>query len=165
MRIFFISTVRVLLLTYLSYLPYPTNSFALGPPARIYGSISINGTILTQDNDTGYSVSVSRADGSPYSPVPMDNDGLTETLYIIDLNLDSSGPKENDTAVIHVYRNGKELTINSPVNGEFTIDEMGSLTRIDIQANASLKGFRKSFIGGIRTTKKQKVRVGGSYLK
>ena len=143
-------------------LSFPSITHALGPPASIYGTISINGTILTQDNDTGYSVVVTRADGTHYTPVTLDDDGLSETYYMISVPLDSpDGATTNDTALLHVYRKGTELSIISPVNGEFTVGEMGSLTQVDIQATATLKAHRQSSMGGEAGTKEQRIQMGG----
>jgi len=143
-------------------LSFPITSYAIGPPARIYGTISVNGSMLTQDTDTGYSIVVTRSDGSHYQPVILDNDGLTETYYVIDLTLDSpDGPNTNDTALLRVYRKGTALTVISPANGEFTVGSMGSLTQIDIKANATLRGYRQTFMGGVSTDNPQQIRIGG----
>jgi len=145
-----------------TFIFYPSCSHALGPPARIYGNIVVNNTVLTQDNDDGYSIVITQSDGSHYSPVIMDNDGLTETFYIIDLDVESPDkPDAGDTAVIHVYRKGEELTVISPLNGEFTVGAMGDLTQIDIKVNATLSGFRQSFVGGQTGSKEQKLKMGG----
>jgi len=107
-------------------------------PARIGGTVTIEGIQLTEASDSGDTLSVTRQDGSGYTPKAEDSDGLNaHNWYIInvpihDAKIQPGGAKPGDKAVIHVYRNGKALKIVSPNRGEFVVGPNGSTNRIDI---------------------------------
>ena len=98
------------------------------PPNRISGTVTVDGTLITQDADDGYIFTVTRPDGTPYlncvgNPAE-DTDGLNSyNYYILDIpHYDPvdvpQGAQEGDQTVIHVYKDGSELTITSPSNGQ-----------------------------------------------
>ncbi|MBW1898799.1 MAG: S8 family serine peptidase, partial [Deltaproteobacteria bacterium] len=109
-------------------------------PARIWGIVTVDGTLLTQASDAGYSFAVKKPEGSSYVPAAVDSDGLSSTgWYLIDIPIyhaveQPEGAEQGDTGVIHVYRYGSKLTILSPADGLFVIGGSGSATQIDIQA-------------------------------
>jgi len=109
-------------------------------PARIGGIVTVDGMPLTQASDYGYSFAVKKPGGFSYVPAAVDSDGLSSTgWYLIDIPLydaveQPGGAEPGDTGIIHVYRNGSELTILSPADGLFSIGDSGSVTQIDIQA-------------------------------
>ena len=97
------------------------------PPNRIGGTVTVDGIRITQDTDDGYVFTVTRPDGAPYlncvgNPAE-DTDGLNSyNCYILDIpHYDPEdvpqGAKEGDLTIIHVYKDGAELTITSPSNG------------------------------------------------
>ena len=100
-------------------------------PYRIGGTVTVDGSQLTQASDSGYIFVVTEQDGNDYSPEALDTDGLNgSNWYIIDIPIyDASdqqgGANPGDTAVIHVYRNGEELTVTSPANGSLTVGQAG----------------------------------------
>ena len=53
-----------------------SNGSAPPIPARIGGSVTVNGILLTQETDSGYTIVVTKADGSEYNPAAQDTDGL-----------------------------------------------------------------------------------------
>lgn len=119
----------------------PINSESAPPiPARIGGTVTIDGVQLTQATDDGYTFKVTQQDGStPYDPVAEDTDGLNASdFYIIDLPIYDSteqagGANPGDTAMIHLYKDGSELLLINPLNGEFVVGGSGSTTQIDIE--------------------------------
>ena len=55
-------------------------------PARIGGSVTVDGTQLTQATDTGYTFVVTKQDSTAYVPAAQDTDGLNSSnWYIIDI--------------------------------------------------------------------------------
>lgn len=119
----------------------PINSHSAPPiPARIGGTVTIDGVQLTQATDDGYTFKVTKQDGStPYAPVAEDTDGLnafdwyTIDLPIYDATYQTEGANPGDTAVIHVHKDGSELLVISPLNGEFVVGGSGSTTQIDLE--------------------------------
>lgn len=111
-------------------------------PALIAGTITIDGTPLTQQTDDGLLVRVMREDGSPFVPPAEDADGLNPAnAYVIDIPLfeadvQPGGATPGETGAIHVLVDGTELTVISPANGRFTIGESASQTIVDIVADS-----------------------------
>ena len=107
-------------------------------PARIGGTVTIKDTQLTQASGMGYTFSVTRKNGSAYTPEATDSDVLNVyNWYIInipihDAKVQTGGAKPGNNAFINVYKKGKKLKFISPDNGRFVIGPSGSATRIDI---------------------------------
>lgn len=115
--------------------------FAAPPlPVRIGGAVTVNGTKLTRVADTGYIFKVTKQNGAAYNPVAEDTDGLNNSdWYVVDIpGYDSAeqpgGAQDGETAVVHVYLNGTEQNVTSPVKGEFRVGKSGTLKQIDIMA-------------------------------
>lgn len=125
----------------MSFLFIPLFAWAAPPiPARIGGTVTVNGTQLTQATDTGYTITVTKADGTAYVPAAGDLDGLSGTdWYIIDIPIynladQPGGAVSGDTAIIKVFKDGSDtgITVTSPVNGEITVGNSGTTTQIDL---------------------------------
>lgn len=108
-------------------------------PARIGGTVTIDGAQLTQSIDEGYTFVVTKLDGTAYEPEAKDSDELNASnWYVIDVPIydaaeQPGGAKPGDTAVIRVYKGGSELrVVVSPHKGRFLVGQSGSTTRIDI---------------------------------
>jgi hypothetical protein len=109
-------------------------------PARIGGPLTIDDIRITHENDAGYVVIVTRDDGASFVPAAEDTDGLNiSDWYLIDIPIYDSkaqpdGAVPGDTAAIRIHKDDKELVVISPPDGEFTVGDAGSNTRIDIVA-------------------------------
>ncbi len=110
-------------------------------PYRIGGTLTVNGTQLTSETDTGYVIEVTRADNTSYTPAATDSDGLSPDsgFYIINIPIfdaddQPGGARPGDTAVIHVRRNGQELDITSPQDGLLSVGESGTNAQLNIEA-------------------------------
>lgn len=109
-------------------------------PARIYGTVTINGTPLTQTqaNDDGYSFAVVKQDGSSYAPAAENTDGLNSyNSYIIDIPIwddvtEPGGANPGDTAIIKVFKKSTPLTVSSPAGGQITVGTSGLLTQVNL---------------------------------
>jgi uncharacterized repeat protein (TIGR02543 family) len=112
----------------------------MSPPARVGGTVKVNGTLLSQGSDEGYSFVLTKQDNTPYSPVAQDSDGLTSSgFYVIDIPIydpsnQPGGANPGDTAVIHVFKDSSELVVLSPTDGRFTVVESGSVIQLDLTA-------------------------------
>ncbi len=116
-------------------------------PYRIGGSVTIDGVVITQANDDGLLITVTKSDGSNYTDNngnhPQDSDGLNESnFYIIsipiyDASLQSGGAKAGEMAKLHIFKNGKEYTVSSPTGGTITIGSSGAVSQINIIATSS----------------------------
>ena len=112
-------------------------------PARIGGIVTVDGTQLTQATATGYTFAVTKQAGTPYVPASEDIDGLNVSdWYVIDIPIydaahQPGGANTGDTAVIHVYKNGTEMIVTSPDNGQFTVGVEGSTTQIDLSLSTT----------------------------
>jgi len=127
-----------------SLLLLPSIVLAAPPiPARTGGTVTVDGTQLTQATDTGYTFKVTKADGTAYVPAAEDTDGLNASdWFIIDIPIydatdQPGGANPGDTAVIHVFKDSSELNITSPSNGEILIGSSGSTTQINIEASTN----------------------------
>jgi len=111
---------------------------AIPRPARIFGTVTVDGTVLTQDTDEGYTFEVTREDGTSYVPAAELTDGLNYpggysiNMPLYDADDQPEGANPGDTAVIHVYKDGSELAVTSPVGGQFTVGEGGSINQINL---------------------------------
>ncbi len=107
-------------------------------PAKINGTLTINETQITHKNDMGYIFTVTRPDGTPFSPPAQDADRLSPSdLYwisipVYDETYRPDGAIPGNTAVIHVYKDDTELTVISPLGGEIIVGESTSKTRTDL---------------------------------
>ncbi|MDM8522659.1 PKD domain-containing protein [Desulfococcaceae bacterium HSG8] len=114
-------------------------------PARIGGTLTIDGTQITRADGDTYTYVVTQQDGSQFTPVAEDTDGLNDTnWYLIDIPIyekdeQAGGAVPGDNALIHVYKNGTELTVISPSDGELTIGESGSNSQVDIVATQGVQ--------------------------
>jgi len=109
-------------------------------PYKIGGTVTIDNVQITQATDDGLTVTVTKQDGTAYVPPAEDTNGLTASnwysIYVPIANADQpGGAATGDTAVIHAFLNGTELTINSPVNGQFTVGATGTTLQINIDAS------------------------------
>ena len=120
---------------------------AQGPPQpfRVGGIVTIDGVQITQATGNGLVFTVTKTDGTNYTDAsnnhPQDSDGLNASnFYIIDVPIFSAdqpgGANPNDTAKLHVFKNGAELVITAPTNGAITIGASGVMTQINIVASA-----------------------------
>ena len=107
-------------------------------PARIGGTVTVNGTQLTQETDTGYTFVVTKQNGTSYDPAAEDTDGLNAyNWYNIDIPIydpysQPGGANPGDTAIIRVYKDNSELTVASPENGQLTVGMAGSIIQINL---------------------------------
>ena len=113
-------------------------------PARIGGTVIIDGVQLTQATDTGYTFSVTRENATDYDPKAEDTDGLNASNFysinipIYDANDQPGGANPGDTALVHVYKNGVSLFVTSPNSGKFPVGNSGSIDQINLVASASV---------------------------
>lgn len=107
-------------------------------PFRIGGTVTIDGVLITQATDTGLIIKVTKLNGTDYTPVAQDNDGLSAiNWYIVDIPIFNAvdqpgGANTGETAVIHVYLNGKELSVTSPANAKLTVGATGANLQINL---------------------------------
>jgi len=120
-------------------LSLPVMAWAVPPqPARVGGTVTVDGTQLTQATATGYTFSVTKLDGTAYDPVAEDTDGLNEdNWYTIKIPIyvpddQPGGANPGDTAVIHVYKDAAELG-----QGHLKVGESESKTQIDLVVNTT----------------------------
>lgn len=126
------------------YFLLPMNSESAPPiPARIGGTITVDAIQLTQSTDTSYKFIVTRRNGTQYEPAAQDIGGLNAAhYYVIDIQIydktnQSGGAKTGDTAAIHVYKDGIELLVTSPGDGEFTVGQSGSTTQVNLEVTTN----------------------------
>ncbi len=115
-------------------------AYAAGPvlPARIGGSVTVDGELLNPAAGKGFVFRVTAMDGKDFIPPAEDIDGLNSVgKYIIDIPVHDpvnqpKGAKPESRAIIRVYKDKKALKVISPVNGEFTVGRGGSVTILDL---------------------------------
>jgi uncharacterized repeat protein (TIGR02543 family) len=134
---------RSTILTGLLILVFLGTSFAQVPrPARIGGTLTVNGVQITEATDAGYVVGVKKTNGSAFAPAAVDMDGLNASnFYIVDIPIyDASaqpgGAQPGSQALIYATKDGVPLTISQPPGGAITVGAEGSVTRVDIVATA-----------------------------
>lgn len=117
----------------------PSASWSVIPvPARIGGTVTIDGVTLTDDTDDGYTIIITKQGGASPGPGAADTNGLSSNgWYILDIplyneNSQTDGVNADDTVVIHVYKENRKLKVLSPVNGEVTVKPSGSTTQVDL---------------------------------
>lgn len=108
-------------------------------PARIGGTVTVDGTQLTQATAAGYTFKVTKQDGSAYVPAAESSGLNTLDWYVFDIPIYNAssqpgGANPGDAAVVHVYKDGKELTVSSPSGGQVTVGAEGSTTQIPLVA-------------------------------
>ena len=114
-------------------------------PARIGGTVTVDGTQLTQATDAGYTFVVTKQDVTDYRPEAKDTDGLnTSDWYVINVPIYNAagqpgGARPGEIATIKVFKDGTGLRVISPSNGRFTVGDSGSATRIDIVVKTKKK--------------------------
>ena len=120
---------------------WPCTSEGVPPiPARIGGTVTVDGTPLTHENDTGCTFSVTRQDGTAYVPAAEDVDGLNpDGWYVINVPIfdgtdQPGGALSGETAIFHVFQEGTELNIDVPVQGLFEVGVSGSVKTLHIEA-------------------------------
>jgi hypothetical protein len=113
-------------------------------PFRIGGTVTINGVAITQATDTGLLIKVTKQNGTDYTPVAQDSVGLNASnWYIVDIPIFNAvdqpgGANTGETAVIHVYLNGNELSVTSPVNAQLTVGATGANSQINLVATTQV---------------------------
>ncbi|PID73861.1 MAG: hypothetical protein CSB33_01650 [Desulfobacterales bacterium] len=119
----------------------------VSPPVRIGGTITLDGVVMTPDTAGAVTVEVLREDGSSYAPQAVDDDGLAadSNWYLLDIPIyhpqtQEGGARPGETGVLHVTRDGRELTITSPVDGKLTVGESGTNTVVNIIADSGGAG-------------------------
>ncbi len=120
-------------------------SYAVPPqPARIGGTVTINGRALTQSSDTRLTIKVTKLNGTALVPAAEDVDGLSANgYYLIDIPIyeatdQPGGVTRGTTVVIHAYWGSNELTILSPVNGRITVGASASTTTVNINGKGAI---------------------------
>jgi hypothetical protein len=132
-RVFFITLILIFLL-----FPYAVKAQP-SLPARIGGTVTVDGVLLTQSSDSGYTFAVTSKNGVAYSPAAEDGDGLNAAgYYLIDIPVydkasQPGGANPGDKAIIHIYKDSAELPVKSPNNGEFTIGKGGTTSQINLE--------------------------------
>jgi hypothetical protein len=126
---------------------FPETVFAFPPmPAKVGGTVMVDGTLLNRAADPGYLFKIIQPDGSDFMDASAnpahDTDGLDASgYYIIDIPIyhetnQPAGARPGETAVIQVFLDGTSLPVVSPENGEITVGESGSLQMIPVEIEA-----------------------------
>jgi hypothetical protein len=114
-------------------------------PARIGGTLTVDGVQVSRMPDAGYRIKVTRVNSTDYMPIAEDGDGLNASdWYIVDIpiydaNNQPNGASIGETAIIHVYKDSKRLTVISPSKGHIIVGKSGSTTRIDLKVETAGK--------------------------
>ncbi len=131
---------------------FPSAAHPFPPiPARIGGTLTVMNTIqVTSEPDnrsvrsivasgSDYSFYVTREDGfTTFDPPAQDTDGLNlSDNYVIDIPIYDAaeqplGAEPGEVAIIHVFRDGYELTVVTPPYGRFIVGNSGSSTPMDL---------------------------------
>ena len=126
--------IFIIILLFISYI----SEASPGLPARIGGSVTVNGVILTDAISSGYVFKVTGIDGKGFSPPAEDKDGLNKKgKYIIDIPIydptgQPQGAKPGSIAVIHAFKDGVEMKVVKPDLGAFTVGKGGTITPVDL---------------------------------
>lgn len=119
-------------------------------PARIGGTVTVDGVQLTQSTDNGYIFEVIKTSGSAIKDLngnkAQDDDGLSDgdLWYVIDIPIfdadtQAEGVNPGDTVRIQVLKNGSLLVVTSPASGEFTVGGSGSSEQMNLVASSSVQ--------------------------
>ncbi len=113
------------------------------PPSmafRVGGTLTINQELITDVYGMGYEFTVTRRDedGTQFilatETVSLgDPDVYATDIPIYDENNQPGGAKIGDTAFIHVYKDGLELSLTLPPGGEVTIGNRGEVEGVDLE--------------------------------
>ena len=110
-------------------------------PYRVGGQIYIKGEAepISQQVEA-YRVVISRTDMTSLNPPAQDTDGLDniENNYLLEIKaLDEThapgGALADEELVIHVYKDGTEMTVLEPVDGRITMGSTGANDVIDLK--------------------------------
>lgn len=140
------TTRQILLLVCLAVVSTIPASAIPPLPARIGGTITVDGTVLTQTSaGSDYTISVKKPDNTDFSPAARTSSLNLFNSYIIDIPIydqtdQPNGARSGDSAVIHVTYQGTELTVTSPANGRITVRDSGSITEINLVVTGSPGG-------------------------
>jgi hypothetical protein len=113
-------------------------------PARIGGTVTVNGRLLNQSTDSRLVIRVTKPNGIPLVPAAEDTDGLSVNgYYLIDIPIyeatdQPGGIAPGTTVVVHVYWGSKELTVLSPSNGQINVGASASTTTVNISAKGAI---------------------------
>lgn len=116
-------------------------------PARVGGTVTIDGVQLSQAKDAGYTFKVTRENGAAYDPTAEDLDGLNASNFysinipIYDADAQPGGANPGETALIHVYKNGVALNVTSPDAGKFSVGNSGDVNQMNLIASAFSVGY------------------------
>lgn len=99
---------------------------------KFYGTVMVDDVQLTQNTDIGYLIKVTRKDGSDFIPIAIDLDGLdADDYYFITIppalddyhviSLNPGGGYPYEPAIFHSYKDGVELTMIYPLDGDFNL--------------------------------------------
>ena len=111
------------------------------PPSMIFrvgGTLTINHELITDVYGMGYEFTVTSQEGEPFTP-EMEKislaypDMYATDIPIYDENNQPGGAKIGDTAFIHVYKDGLELSLTLPPGGEVTIGNRGEVEGVDLE--------------------------------
>ncbi|MCP4107989.1 MAG: hypothetical protein GY749_21000 [Desulfobacteraceae bacterium] len=98
----------------------------------------INDIQLTRNSDK-YVFVVTTKNGLDYSPEAKDSDGIDASNGLYDLQIptykkddQSVAATPGDIAIMHVYKNGRELEVVSPYEGRITVGEQGDNIEVNL---------------------------------
>ena len=116
-------------------------------PFRVGGTVTLDGTAITQANDDGLVLDVTQKNGSPYTDAngkhPEDQDGLsTGNWYLIDIPTHDAteqpgGATPGEDAAIHVTLKGTVYSVVNPPGGLFKVGASGTNQQIDVTAQST----------------------------
>lgn len=116
-------------------------------PFRIGGTVTLDGLPITQANDDGLVLQVTKANGSPYTDAsgkpPEDKDGLSAAnWYLIDVPIRDAveqpgGATQGEQAALQVTLNGAVCSVVNPPGGLFTVGESGTNQQINVVAQSA----------------------------
>ncbi|MDM8521764.1 hypothetical protein QUF80_00170, partial [Desulfococcaceae bacterium HSG8] len=120
----------------------PAVSWQAPLPARISGTLTADNIQVT-GHDPGYTFVVTDKDDTPFIPAAKDTDGLNEAgRYVIDISIYDALVPGNE-AVIHVCKEGREMTVTYPPDGLFTVGS-GADKKIDLVAVTNMSSEAES---------------------
>ena len=107
----------------------------------IGGTLTVNGTLITHQTGSSYTFEVTQPNGTSFSPQAATAGIEASGAYIIEIPMYHSttqpgGAHAGAPAVIHVYRNGQELSVLSPPQGQITIGQEGTVEEINLNVQA-----------------------------